>query len=349
MIGESKKLKGGISSVVNIYFNSNLIKECNINYQSSYSGKNVFINFFKAILIFIYFLSFKNVDIVHLHSASYGSFYRKSIFVLISRFFRKKIIFHIHSGKFYEFYFVESDNLQKFYIRKILCFTTIIIVVSKQIKESIKRIIKCKKEIKLLQNPVDFKLFNKKKYLSFNANNINILFMGRLEKDKGIYDLINVAEKLISNYQNIRFTFCGDGEVMKIKAIVERKRIKKYFEIPGCIIKKEKYFKDADIFVLPSYYEGVPISILEAASYSLPVVATKVGGIPEIIKDGESGFLVTPGDIEGLKNKILKLARSKSLRFKMGNIHHEIVKNKFDIDIISKQLISIYQSLVLNK
>jgi len=347
MVGENKKLKGGISSVVNTYFNSNLIKEYNINYQSSYSGKNIFIDFFKAVLIFIYFLSLKKVDIVHVHSASGGSFYRKSIFVLISSFFRKKIIFHIHSGKFSDFYYLESNILGKFYIKKILCSATIIIVVSEGLKKNLEKIIKCKNKLKIVPNPIKFpRLYrDKKNNFFYDASPVKILFMGRLEKNKGIYDLIEAAEKIISHEQNVQFVLCGNGDIKKIISIVEKKGIKKYFKIPGCVEDKEKYFKEANIFVLPSYFEGVPISILEAASYSLPIVATNVGGIPDVIDNGESGFLVNPGEIKALENKILKLIRSNKLRNKMGKIAYFKAKNKCDMNIIIKQLNYIYRGL----
>ena len=157
--------------------------------------------------------------------------------------------------------------------------------------------------------------------------------------------MIDIAEKLIPQEKKIEFILCGNGEIKRVKMILEKKGIKQYFNIPGCITDKEKYFKDANIFVLPSYYEGVPISILEAASYSLPIIATSVGGIPEVIEDGVNGFLVNPGDIEAFKNKILKLIRSVSLRNKMGKNAYYSVKDKFDVNIITRQLNAIYQEL----
>ncbi|MHA1343133.1 MAG: glycosyltransferase family 4 protein [Promethearchaeota archaeon] len=345
MIGEDRKIKGGISSVVNTYFESNLIRNHNINYKSTYYGRKNIIVFLEALCSFIYFLLFKKIDIVHIHSASRGSFYRKSIFVLISSFFKKKIIFHIHSGEFADFYYIKSGFIKKFYIKKILNAADIIILVSHQLKKNLEKIIIRKDKLKVLPNPVRLPHSSKCYNSSFNKKTITILFIGRLQKSKGIYDLIEAAEKLIHHEQNIKFILCGNGEIKNVKKLIQRKRIKQYFIITGGIVNKEKYFRKADIFVLPSYYEGMPISILEAASYCLPIVATKVGGVSEIIKDGLSGFLIEPGDIEELKSKILKLISSTSLRKKMGIIAYDKVKNRFNVNIITKQLARIYQEL----
>ena len=109
---------------------------------------------------------------------------------------------------------------------------------------------------------------------------------------------------------------------------------------------KYKYYKQADIYVLPSYAEGLPMSILEAASYGLPIVATRVGGIPEIIDDGVNGFLIDPGDKGALTDRLLRLIENPELRSQMGRAAYQKVKEKFDVDTVVKQLDSLYQEFL---
>lgn len=100
----------------------------------------------------------------------------------------------------------------------------------------------------------------------------------------------------------------------------------------------------ADVYVLPSYKEGLPISILEAMSYSLPVISTRVGGIPEIIMNGKNGLLINPGDKEALYESIIKLKNSEELRIRMGEISKPIVQEHLPI-YVESQLKQLYNSL----
>jgi len=108
----------------------------------------------------------------------------------------------------------------------------------------------------------------------------------------------------------------------------------------------DDYYKHADIFVLPSYNEGLPMSILEAGSFGLPVISTPVGGIPEVIEDGVNGYLIEPGDIEALKDRLLLLANGPELREKMGKNLKILIGEKFNEKKMVNQINFIYQELL---
>jgi len=105
-------------------------------------------------------------------------------------------------------------------------------------------------------------------------------------------------------------------------------------------------YKNADIYILPSYNEGLPMSILEAMTYCLPIISTPVGGIPEAVHDGVNGYLINPGDCKALAEKIELLATDKPLREQMGLASYKLVQEKFDINVIIKQLKEIYQDVL---
>ena len=115
----------------------------------------------------------------------------------------------------------------------------------------------------------------------------------------------------------------------------------------GWISEKERdlLLRKTDIFILPSYAEGMPMSILEAMSYSIPVISTFVGGIPELISDGESGFLITPGDIDALYQRLASLVKNEKLRSEFGLKAGLIVKSKHNIDIVSQKIDTVYNTL----
>ena len=100
----------------------------------------------------------------------------------------------------------------------------------------------------------------------------------------------------------------------------------------------------ADAYILPSYNAGLPISVLEAMSYSLPIISTRVGGIPEIVKDGINGLLINPGDKKAIYDSIVSLMNNKELRENMGKQSKDIVKEHLPI-YVESQLKQLYNSL----
>lgn len=350
MLGSAREVRGGISSVVNAYFNSTLSRKYNIIYIPSHIDGNKpakLIQFIKSLFLFQKYIFSKRVGIVHIHSASRASFYRKSIFVILSKILGKKIVFHIHGAEFNIFYHREAGYIKKYFIRKVICLADELIVLSEQWKKDIEKMIRTRKEIKVVLNPAAMSPLKRANRNIINTNTLKILFMGRLEERKGVYDLVKSASKVLLQEQNIKFVLCGDGEIEKVRRIIQKRGLARYFDIPGWITDKIKYFREADIYILPSYYEGLPMSILEAASYGLPIISTPVGGIPEVVEDGLNGFLINPGDIETMTERLLTLILSPELRSRMGQCAHNKIKTKFDVNTIVKQLDSIYQELLI--
>ena len=166
--------------------------------------------------------------------------------------------------------------------------------------------------------------------------------MGRLEKRKGIYDIIEAA-KYIKN-PDVIINLYGDGNPEEFQKLVMDNNLQEKVQIKGWISgdKKNEIFQASDVLILPSYSEGLPMSILEAMAVGLPIISTPVGGIPEAVEDGVNGFLIQPGDYKALAEKIDILANDKQLREQMGQNGYKIAKEKFDVDVVIKQLKEIY-------
>lgn len=109
--------------------------------------------------------------------------------------------------------------------------------------------------------------------------------------------------------------------------------------------KKINLLNKVDAYILPSYHEGLPISILEAMSYSLPIISTNVGGIPEILKNGENGFIITPGDKDAIYRAILELMNNEKLRMDMGKASYSKVQEHMP-GFVERQLNDLYRSLL---
>lgn len=157
-----------------------------------------------------------------------------------------------------------------------------------------------------------------------------------------------MAEKHREEFEGkIKIRIGGNRETDKLVLLIKDKKLEGIIEYIGWVDedKKPVLFFTSDIYIQPSYWEALGIAILEAMSYGLPVVASNTGGIPEIVKDGQNGLLVIPGDIDGLFETIMKLADSKELRREMGIRGASITKD-FYLDSVKQQLLEVYSNLI---
>lgn len=172
---------------------------------------------------------------------------------------------------------------------------------------------------------------------------LNILIVARLERLKGHLDLIEAFSELITKYNNLRLTVVGEGDEMNtIQEKIKNKKLSNNVELIGFSNPSEHY-KKADIFVLPSYSEAFPLVVLEAMSYSLPIVATNVGGIPEAIENGVHGYTIAPGDVKELRAKLEILINSKEKRVQMGLNARKRYTSEFTIDKMREKIYSVIE------
>jgi glycosyltransferase involved in cell wall biosynthesis len=143
--------------------------------------------------------------------------------------------------------------------------------------------------------------------------------IGRLEPAKGIDLLIHAVAQLVPIWPQIKCLVVGDGRLSSfLKGLAKENGLEKHVIFTGFRSDIPKLLEAYDVFTLPSRTEGIPIALLEACYTALPVVATRVGGVPEIITDGQNGLLVDPGDIDGLAKGIDSFLRNRPLAEQMG-------------------------------
>jgi glycosyltransferase involved in cell wall biosynthesis len=157
--------------------------------------------------------------------------------------------------------------------------------------------------------------------------------VAHLSPEKGLKYLIEAASLIPEVQKRLRFVIVGDGECLKeLEQMAESKGLSDIFEFAGFHSDTFQYMKSFDIFVLPSLSEGLSSAILEAMASSLPIVATKVGGIPELVTDGENGLLVAPADPEALAVAIQRLAENPEESIRMGLRGRERMENQFTLE-----------------
>lgn len=333
-----KKPKGGIAVVLNSY--SRIFPKFNIIVNSN--GKNAIANLLQLLYSLVMTtakLAFcRDIRIVHIHTASNNSFKRSTLFISLARFFKRKVVIHIHGGGFKEYYEKNTSFVHKNLLK---CDT--IIALTQYWKEFFEGL--GFENVIVVPNIVDSPTIQERKC---DDGKTHILYLGLITKAKGIFDLIDTIYEHKEDLKgNIVLHIGGNGETETLKKMIGDYSLQDIVLFEGWVSgnKKVELLNNADVFILPSYTEGLPISILEAMSYKLPVISTPVGGIPEVIKDGENGLLFTPGDKNALYQAIDKLTTEKGLREEMGEKSYKKVQPHFPGNV-SAELVNIYQELL---
>ncbi|PVX24754.1 MAG: hypothetical protein CW691_06585 [Candidatus Bathyarchaeum sp.] len=178
-----------------------------------------------------------------------------------------------------------------------------------------------------------------------------VLFVGRLYHRKGLETLLQSIPPILEKERNVKFVISGTGFKQKeesLRNLAKELDIEDYVTFLGYVPdeKLPNLYATSDIFVLPAIYENFPFAILEAQSTALPVISTKVGGIPEFLVDNKNGFLIDPGDPQQLTQKVLALLQDTNRAKEMGELGRKLIEEKLDWNLITNQVIDLYHKLL---
>lgn len=341
MIGPDRKVHGGVSAVVNNYYDAGLDEEVKLKYLGTMVDGSKIRKLLQAVWAYMkFFLFLPFFTILHVNMASDASYYRKKIFIDTASFFKKKIIIHEHGGDFQDFYCLRLNDNQRSALRKTLNKAEKFIVLSKQWYDFFSRIVDVKKLI-IMENGIILPELMIKKY-----DDHNLLFLGRICREKGILELIDAVDNIRKQIADVHLYLGGVFEDSGLRNLVEGKE--DYITCLGWIGAEEKkrMFAKCSIFVLPSYFEGQPISLMEAMASGLSVIASETGGIPQIIENPSQGILVEPKNKEALEKALIKLLKDKELRKTMGEEASERIRSQYDIMKNKEILLRLYQELM---
>lgn len=340
MIGPDRSVHGGISGVVNNYYNAGLDKRIDLYYIGTMVEGSKGTKLICAVKAYLLFLTkLKKYDIVHVNMASDASYYRKSFFIRTAKRFHKKIVIHQHGGNFTEFYEKELSGRGRRSVRRVLSMGDAFLVLGTVWKDFFGTIIG-RDKITVLPDAIQIPEIAGKQY-----GTQRILFLGRLCQAKGIGELLTVMPTLKNKYPKVHLYLGGIWEDHRLK---EKAR-----SLGECVTdlgwvsgdKKQKYLRECDIFVMPSYFEGQSVSILEAMANACGIVASRTGGIPDMIVEDETGIFAAPRDTETLEAGLVRLLEDPGLCRRLGENARRKAENEFSMKDNMKQLLGVYESI----
>lgn len=346
MCSSDRKEKGGMNSVIDQLMDHNWGDDFQFSYLATHITGNAikkslfFINAYRKLKKLIKQNAF---DIIHIHMSYKGSFYRKYYITKLCKKYKKKVIIHLHGSEFKEFY-NRGDAKRKKQIQELFSIADVSIVLGEDWKKFVLKISPTANVV-VINNAVALPEIKDKEARETRT----FLFLGALIQRKGVADLLNAVNQMKNErISDFRLVVAGAGaEEKRLKEYVKNNNLQDYVDFMGWVTKEQKpaLFEKADVLVLPSYNEGLPIAILEAMSYGLPIISTNVGSIAEAIKENENGFLIKPGDVGALVRAMSALTLDSEMWKKESTNSRTICEEKFSEDVFFDAIEKVYRGL----
>lgn len=350
MIVQDPEVKGGIAAVTSGYYGSVLEQDFDVTYIESYCDGGKLKKLVKALSAYRKLrrlLRTDAPDLVHVHSSFGPSFFRKYPIIHMAAKRGIPVVNHIHGSALDELY-TNAPSWKKRMVEKSYGECAKIIVLSEEWKKKISAIVpaerievvsnysKIKREL-IAQDNLDAR-FEKKQ----------VLYLGRFDDLKGVVDIPAIADIVKKKLPNVTFILAGSGETEPTEAEIKRLHLEETVILPGWIRgdEKEKLLRESSIFLLPSHMEAMPMSILEAMGYGLPIVSTEVGGIPQVVEKDVNGKLYRPQDVESMAAGIIEYLSGKELYDNTARKSLEIADSKYSFEAHIKKIESIYHQLL---
>ncbi len=345
------KTLGGISTLISDILHSSLAREFAFKHivsqmdECNRLGKLALAS--TALLRFIWTLVSWRPEVVYIHVGGNASLYRKTIFIALARLAGWRVMTHFHAGNFAPYFSAQTKLGQRVILRG-LGLSNKFIAVSQEMATWLAQLWP-QAEVTVIPNGVRTESFACQR--TYDAAVPRLLFVGKMGFLKGEADLLRALQSLAAHMvradlgvfpsPDLRATAGADSQVCpyvaptqppafrldlvgqrsaEIGELIRSTGLDSHIDQlgPVSLAERVEYFKRADIFILPSYAEGLPLAVIEAMAAGLPIITTPVGGIPELIEDGVEGLLIQPGDCQALARQIALLLGDADLRRQLG-------------------------------
>ena len=321
MLGAAPETRGSIAAVVEACRAHGLFRRWPIEYIATHGDGPRFERLalaWRALRRFGELLARERRIAVHLHTAAAGNFWRDLPFMLATLAAGRPLLLQLHGAGFERFY-DSCDSMARTLIRSVLNRAAVVIVATESRRSWVRSICRNANAVSVPNPVAPIPEMNSQK-----KGNL-ILFLGKLKQSKGIFDLLQAVAGLRATVPDVRLVCAGDGERIAVARYAERLGIADAVKFTGWVgpSGKRALLETAAVFALPSYDEALPNGLCEAMAAGVPVVTCAVGGIPEVVTDGVSGFLVAPGDKATLERHLRSLLTDRTLAARLGSAARE--------------------------
>jgi glycosyltransferase involved in cell wall biosynthesis len=341
-VGPHLRVRGGVSAVQRLLLQAlpSDITATHVATMTEGGRWRKLLTFLRA-LVLVQMQLRRGVDVVHIHFASGASSRRKMMIARLAALHGVPVILHCHGGGFRR-YWGRISLVERRLIRQMLRRAQRIVVLGADWGDFYASIGAPRERIELLPNPV---AVPKRVPARTHNGRVRLVHLASLSRDKGSFDLLEALSRLPPRIKaQIHVVAAGTGAVEELRAAALRLGLQEILEVRNWIEadERDQLLACSDVFVLPSYYEGLPMALLEAMAWGLAPICTPIGSIPEYIEDGVNGLLVRPGAVEELAEKIERVVLDSNLRAQLGRRARATVE-PLDIDVYAQRVSKLYR------
>ena len=337
VVGPSASL-GGIAAVIRSHRSMQLWSQAACHLLSTYDERNWLWKL--LVMLKAYTLAPREIyraSLVHIHVAAQNSMLRKLPIALLAKLMRKPYIIHLHAASEQSVFILTPQWV----VRVLFLLSYRVIVLSDSWERIVRHHIPDAR-ITVIHNPVSLVPVVRQSTLAEM-----VLFVGKLEQRKGYVQLLEAAAEVLRYRPNVTFCFAGHGELQQAQTHAHLLGIERSVDFAGWVGPDDigKYYRRATVFCLPSFDEGLPMAVIEAMSYSLPVVTTPVGGLPDLISDGADGLFAEPGNAHSIAHQLLALLRDPERADRIGRNAALTIERTCNSLPIEGQLLKLYREV----
>jgi glycosyltransferase involved in cell wall biosynthesis len=345
MVGPAPETRGSVAALVQAYRAQGLFKRWPIDYVATHADRGARDNanlLLGALRWFAGLVLRERAVAVHVHCTFDGALWRDALFMGLAFAARWPVILQLHGNGLQRLHDEGSGALRaliRFFLEKAAC-----VVVACESQRAGLRGVTPRAHVAVVPNPV---AALPAPHVGARAN--PLLFLGPLQPAKGVFDLLEALSAVRPALPDIRLLCAGEGDRGAVQRHAERLGMADAVKFTGWVgpSGKRALFENAAVFVLPSYDEAMPMSLLEAMAAGVPAIATPVGGVPEVMADGVSGFFVAPGDTATLQRLLRKLLLDGKLAARIGLAGREAVRLRCAPERAVPQLEKVYVAVGL--
>jgi glycosyltransferase involved in cell wall biosynthesis len=303
------------------------------------------VSFLKAVVTLVWLRATRRLVLIHSNVSIRGSTIRKYLIGKLAVWLGVPLILHLHGSGYDAFYGSLPGGLRRRVVSMFARADTVV-VLGDYWRDFLVR------EVGVPSEKI-VKIFNAVTAPRTSANRraagpCHIVMLGRLGDRKGVPELLTAMASPILRSRAWRSTLAGDGEIDRFRDEAARLGLGERIGFPGWIdaAQAAALLASADILVLPSHEENLPIALLEALAYGVPVVTTPVGAIPELIEDGVTGRMVPVGDVDALAAALAQLVDDADERHRLGDAGHALFLSQLDISAAVDRFDALYRSVL---
>lgn len=286
--------------------------------------------------------------IVHINtSLNFKAFWRDVAYLLVAKLLRRKVVYQVHGGALPQEFFRGRPLLTSL-LRRVLRLPDSIVLLARSELRAYQAFIGAER-VKLIPNAVEIPPAGVvKRRAPRDGRPFRITYLGRLIRSKGLFELIEAMSALRDYGYPFELVLAGDGpDYADLQWYCDLLHVREWVRFPPPVMgtAKSHLLSTSDVFVLPSHAEGLPYALLEAMAAGLPVVATAVGGIPDVVENEANGLLIAPNEPRQLTAALSSLLDDGELRARLGAAARERIVRSYSIERLVGDVGQLYDAL----